>query len=340
MGKPFGQARYFPERGNDMYALDSGSSVIEALPAVFGFTPVDSLIAISVGPGGDLRSALRLDLADALGDVASTAERFAYLVERHGGVSAVVVVVSREGALCPVCAESYGEMVAALKAALAECDAEVSATYVVDRVEAGGRWRGLDGDGGGVLADPTTSPLAAERVASGHVQYKDRAEMGTVTASDHDRAAVLAPLLAAAGPVVSVSQSVRTVLDAVRRVAEGEDLADAELAAIGATLTDLQVRDRLAVALAGSGESPGAGSLWAVLARCLPQPWRAEALGLFALCAYVRGDAVLAAATLESSLREAPEHRLSRLLDLALEAGLSPTEIREGLAGMVLSPTS
>lgn len=324
-----------------MYALDSGSSVIEALPAVFGFTPVDSLIVLSVGPGGDLRSALRLDLADALGDVAATAGRFAYLVERHGGVGAVVVVVSREGALCPVCADRYGELVAALKAALAECDAEVSGTYVVDRVEAGGRWRGLDGDGGGVLADPTVSPLAAERVASGHVQYKDRAEMGMVTASDRDRVAVLAPLLAVAGPVVSVSESVWTVLDAVRRVAVGEDLADVELAAIGATLTDLRVRDRLAVALAeGSGESTVADSLWAVLARCLPQPWRAEALGLFALCAYVRGDAVLAAATLEASLSEKPEHRLSRLLDLALEAGLSPTEIREGLAGMVLSPTS
>lgn len=323
-----------------MFALKSGSDLIEAIPAVLGFTPVDSLIALVVErSGGQLDRALRVDLGDMLQDGA--AEQLARLAAGGGGVGVILVVVSREGALCPECAREYRELVATMAEVLAAQDAQVRGAYVVNRIEAGGRWRDIDGHASGVLNDPAGTALAVDRVAAGNRLYKDRGEIGALIAIDPKRVAALEGLLVEVGPVASVSEAVVTITGAVRRVAGGHGLSNGEIAEIGSALADVRVRDRMAVVAAdGSQESAGAESLWAALARCLPQPWRAEALALLALSAYVRGDGVLAGIALEAALQEAPEHRLAALLHLALEAGLDPGKLRGGLASLVFATTN
>ena len=78
------------------------------------------------------------------------------------------------------------------------------------------------------------------------------------------------------------------------------------------------------------GENAGeAESLWAVLARTLPPPWRVEALVLLAFSAYARGDGPLAGVSLEAALRCEPDHRMAGMLDTALQSGLRPEDIRE-----------
>jgi hypothetical protein len=90
----------------------------------------------------------------------------------------------------------------------------------------------------------------------------------------------------------------------------------------------VQVRDTL-YALA-VGESAGeAESLWALLARTLPPPWRVEALVLLAFSAYARGDGPLAGVSLEAALRCEPDHRMAGMLDTALQSGFRPEQIRE-----------
>jgi len=90
----------------------------------------------------------------------------------------------------------------------------------------------------------------------------------------------------------------------------------------------VQVRDTL-YALA-VGESAGeAESLWALLARTLPPPWRVEALVLLAFSAYARGDGPLAGVSLEAALRCDPDHRMAGMLDTALQSGVRPEHIRE-----------
>ena len=114
---------------------------------------------------------------------------------------------------------------------------------------------------------------------------------------------------------------------AAARVADGQPLPDVEVARLGCALTDPQVRDLL-YALA-VGESAGAvESLWAVLARTLPPPWRVEALVLLAFSAYARGDGPLAGVSLEAALRCEPGHRMAGMLDTALQSGLRPAGIR------------
>ena len=111
-------------------------------------------------------------------------------------------------------------------------------------------------------------------------------------------------------------------------VADGQQLGDVEIAGLACALTDVEVRDTL-YALAVGHSAGDAESLWALLARTLPTPWRAEALVLLAFSAYARGDGPLAGVSLEAALRCDPGHRMAGMLDTALQSGLRPEHIRE-----------
>jgi hypothetical protein len=121
---------------------------------------------------------------------------------------------------------------------------------------------------------------------------------------------------------------VENAVAAAARVAGGQSLPDVELAQLGCALADGQVRDML-YALAVGENAGDVESLWAVLARAVPQPWRVEALVLLAFSAYARGDGPLAGVSLEAALRCDPRHRMAGMLDTALQSGLRPEHIRE-----------
>ena len=93
-------------------------------------------------------------------------------------------------------------------------------------------------------------------------------------------------------------------------------------------LTDPRVRDTLYALAVGRDAAP-AESLWALLARTLPEPWRVEALVLLAFSAYARGDGPLAGVSLEAALRCNPRPRMAGMLDQALQSGMRPEQIRE-----------
>src|SRR6202008_1694069 len=82
-------------------------------------------------------------------------------------------------------------------------------------------------------------------------------------------------------------------------------------------------------ALSGGERAADAETLWALLARVLPEPWRVEPLVLLAFSAYARGDGPLAGVALEAALRCGGEHRMASMLDTALQSGLRPEQIRE-----------
>jgi hypothetical protein len=125
-----------------------------------------------------------------------------------------------------------------------------------------------------------------------------------------------------------VRRDVEDAMAAAARVGDGQQLADAELAGLACALADVQVRDTL-YALAVGHSAGEAESLWALLSRSLPTPWRAEALVLLAFSAYARGDGPLAGVSLEAALRCEPGHRMAGMLDTALQSGLRPEHIRE-----------
>ena len=318
------------------FELKRPGAVIAALPAVLGFVPEKSLVLVSIG-GGELGSVMRIDLSEALAD------RIGHLAEVASAANpdaAIAVIVDADGAGCPMCNEEYREMCGTLGEELSRRDIVLWAAHVVDRVAAGGRWHCVDGCGaGGVVDDPSASPLAVAAVLDGRRLYARRADLQAVIAiDDHSPSAALAGLIREhaasrdaahrADPAACVRRDVEAAMAAAARVGDGQQLSDVELASLACALPDVQVRDTL-YALAVGQSAGEAESLWALLSRNLPEPWRVHALVLLAFSAYARGDGPLAGVSLEAALRCEPDHRMAGMLDTALQSGLRPEHIRE-----------
>src|SRR5277367_4637715 len=318
------------------FELDRPAALIAALPAVLGFVPENSLVLVSLGHG-ELGAVMRVDLG------ADLIDRVEHLVEVAAAAepeAVIAVIVDADGAGCPQCNADYRQLCTVLAEALSQHDIELWAAHVVDRVAVGGRWRCVDGCGeGGVVDDPSASPLAVAAVLDGRRLYARRADLEAVIAvDDRARSASLTSLIAEraakrdkahrVNPTACVRRDVEDAMAATARVGDGQPLAEAELAGLACSLADVEVRDTL-YALAVGHSAGDAEALWALLSRSLPTRWRAEPLVLLAFSAYVRGDGPLAGVSLEAALRCEPDHRMAGMLDTALQSGLRPEHIRE-----------
>ena len=313
------------------FVLNRPGALIAALPAVLGFVPENSLVLVSLD-GGELGSVLRVDLSEEL------VARMGHLVEVAAAAepeAAIAVIVDEKGAHCPSCNEEHRQLCEALTEALSQHDIELWAAHVVDRVAVGGRWHCADGCGAnGPVEDPLASPLAAAAVLDGRRLYPRRADLQAVIAVDPSRCGELADALErqAAGRRADRGRcprrDVEDAIAAAARVGRGEALPDSQVVRVGCALRDVEVRDIL-YALAVGEKAGEVESLWALLARILPPPWRVEALVLLAFSAYARGDGPLAGVSLEAALRCQPDHRMAGMLDTALQSGLRPEHIRE-----------
>ncbi len=311
-------------------------ALIGALPAVLGFVPEKSLVLVSLEEGR-MGAVMRVDLSDALSDGIG---HLAEIAASSGADRVVAVIVDDDGALCPMCNDDHRRWCELLRQALADNGVELYAAHVVDRVAEGGKWHCVDDCGArGAVDDPGSSPLAAAAVLEGRRLYSRRADLQAVVApTDPSRTAALADAIRAQAirresawqkdPDGCGRHDVEAAMAAAARVCAGEELGDDELAALACALTDVAVRDTL-YALAVGVDAGLAETLWAVLARSLPEPWRAEALVLLAFSAYARGDGPLAGISLDAALRSVPEHRMAGMLDTALQSGMRPERIRE-----------
>lgn len=328
------------------FRLGHPGALIAALPAVLGFVPEHSLVLVALEDGGQMGAVMRVDLSDGLAD---NIDHLAEVAAGAGAERIVAVVVDADGALCPMCTDEHRRLRGALDDALAERGVELFASHLVDRVAAGARWTCLDGCGaGGVVDDPDASPLAAAAVLDGRRLYARRSDLQAVIDPDDstDRAALLELIRERAeqrdrqwqaDPNGCARRDVEYALAAIAGVAdgtgvaEGATLAEVDAAALAVSLCDVAVRDIL-YALAVGAHAAAAETLWGMLARSLPDPWRVEPLVLLAFSAYARGDGPLAGVSLGAALKIDPDHRMAGMLDTALQSGMRPEQIRE-LAG-------
>lgn len=314
------------------FHLDRPGAMIAALPAVLGFVPERSLILVTLELG-ELGCVMRVDLSD---DLPTTLEHLAEVAAANGPDAAIAVIVDDDGASCRICMDEHGELAAILADVLAIHGIDLLGSYVVDRLEAQGRWCCLsDYSRTGTLEDPMSTPMAAAAVLDGRRLYARRAELADVVAvTDPRRTAALSATMPLAGhdggqrPDEDARADVEHALAAARGLPAGPTLGDVDLTRLGWALTDPRVRDTL-YALAVGRDAGHAESLWAVLARTLPPPWRTEALVLLAFSAYTRGDGPLAGVSLDAALRIDPGHRMAIMLDQALQSGMRPDQIRE-----------
>jgi len=314
------------------FHLNRPGVLIAALPAVLGFVPERSLVLVTVDRG-EMGCVMRVDLSDELvGSLAHVAD----VAAAARPDSAIAVLIDEQGANCRMCNDEHRELAGLLTTVLADRGIELLAAHVVDRVAAGGRWHCADGCGNaGKVEDPSASPLAAAAVLDGRRLYARRAELQEVIdVIDPARTDALAEVIDRGKPDPTERQDdaaradIEAAIAAAARVADSAELRDDELARLAWALTDIRVRDTL-YALAVGENAGQAESLWAVLSRTLPEPWRVEALVLLAFSAYARGDGPLAGVSLEAALRGDPTHRMAGMLDTALQSGMRPEQIRD-----------
>lgn len=314
--------------------LSDPSELIAAVPHLLGFHPHDSVVVLALH-GRRLGLTLRADLVD--NDQAPLlAEQLLTPIarQRPTGVALVVIRDDRtsEGDL------PHRVLVDAVRSVLTGAGFPVVHAAWTARTARGAPWCCYDDVlCAGVVADPTTSPLAAATVAAGAVTFGSRAEMVELVATE-DTAALRrrATLLKAADaehPMSArlVSRRLARLKQLHRAAAEGNlVLSDNAVAEIASALCDHRVRDACLPWCSGPGAS-AAERLWLALVRATPAPERAEPAALLALTAYIRGDGALAGVALDTALRACPQHSLSGLLRAALEAGLPP-ELLRGVA--------
>jgi hypothetical protein len=315
----------------DFY-LNRPGVLIAALPAVLGFVPEKSLVLVTIDHG-DMGCVMRVDLS---GELLHSLDHLADVAAAAKPDSVIAVVIDEEGFNCRMCNDEHRELADLLMTALAERGIELLAAHIVDRVAAGGRWHCADGCGdAGTVDDPWASPLAVAAVLDGRRLYTRRAELQEVIdVTDPARTEALAGVIqggeprSAQRPDDAARADVEAVVAAAARVADAAQLDDDELALLALALTDIRVRDTL-YALAVGESADQAESLWGVLSRTLPEPWRVEALVLLGFSAYARGDGPLAGVSLDAALRGDPTHRMAGMLDTALQSGLRPERIRD-----------
>lgn len=313
--------------------IDRPGVLIAALPAVLGFVPEKSLVVVTAADG-EMGAVLRADLSG--GERGDSLSHLAEVAAASGAEIAIAVIVDAEGAACPMCVHDYRDLTRQLADELDRNDVELFAAHVVDKVAAGGRWYCADGCGSsGVVEDPAASPLAAAAVLDGRRLYARRSELvAVVKPVDPKRRSALARAIEHTGtidlrrPAEQVRGDIEHAFSCGAKIGEGHPLTDDQLVRLALALTDPRVRDTLYALAVGDGAAT-AESLWADLARRLPEPWRVEALVLLAFSAYARGDGPLAGISLEAALRGSPTHRMAGMLDTALQSGMRPEQIRE-----------
>ena len=312
-----------------MFSLSNGAAVISACPAVLGFVPEASFVMITVGRDGMLGVVLRVDLDGA----ADALDEFTVHAVQADSAAVIVVIVDREGFGSPFGEERHAELVAKLDGALKAHGVAVAGAYSVDRIAKGGHWRATgSSDLAAELDDPATSVVAVAAAVDGRQIRGSRAELVASVAADLDRVAVLMPLVAAQRAEAGRADVVAAVLAAADVLGVGGVPGDGELAAIAAALVEVDVRDGLYVLAVGEMASP-VEMLWELLARALSGQWRAHALTLLGLSAYLRGDGPLAMVAALEALKEDDGQKMAKLLDAALQAGMHPERLREMLAG-------
>ncbi|MFD6895729.1 DUF4192 domain-containing protein [Rhodococcus sp. NPDC060086] len=343
--------------------LSDIGELLAAVPAMLGFHPTRSFLVLTLSPaprspdgdgrGDAIGAVMRHDLLLPRADEAIPApmsaafERFCTVCVREGARSVLVVLVDDRldhphGPAADAATRLLGEFADELAAS----GVEVAGIHATPEIARGRVWFTPNGEVNGTIPDPESSVVAATRVFGGSPIRRSRDELEALLAPappEHRRRVgqyiddvIDARDLAyehaarAGGADRADRMELEALLGRLTTFGDGAELRARECAEVAVLLANPTVRDSV-LALAAGVQARAAERMWVELARALPDPERADAAALVAFSAYVRGDGPFAGVALGVALESNPRHRLSDLLDQALQAGLRPEAIR-GLA--------
>ena len=339
------------------------SELVTVLPYLIGHHPRESLVAVVIDGGHQVRYTFRIDLARLRTAPRAWQALAAYIADQtagpgaggavggvdglDGGYAVVLVVYGETGEVADGLPDwtvvSHGAV------ALAETGTALAdALYV-----ASGRWWAYLCDDPeccpaegtplppAVAAGPRSLATAAKR--AGLTAFPDRdcllASLAPVRGRGGRRIRVLVhraeadfvAAVVAAGDLVRWREAARVGVRQARFRAcqPGRGvrwISDGETAALLVALTDPEVRDYCWLQVE-SDPDDGWLRLWRYLARRAPRHYAADPLFLLAWTAWRRGDGVLARAAVERALDDDPGHVASGMLADALARGLDPRAV-------------
>lgn len=305
--------------------LTSMSDVVEMVPYLLGFAPVESLVLLGVEPdaeGDRIGVATRIDRAD--GRSADCVEQLFAALRRSGADRAIAVF--------------YGAPPEISELSRMHRQARRAGCWLLDALSVTARqWRSLlcsdprccPPEGHALPAAP--SPLQAAATYVGMVARADRAEVeALIEAAPERQRAELRPALQAAqqrfdqriraGEAGRAERSaVRSIFAASRRLGV---LTEPQRCDFAVALRRSAVRD--ACWLAIDDRRIGGEDLWRELARSLPTPYDAAPLFLFGWLKWRAGNGTLASMAAERALAADADYTAAGMLHSAVQHGINP----------------
>lgn len=297
--------------------------LLAVAPVVLGFTPTDSLVLLTFGPGS---FHARVDLPPPDDPAARTAlvEALVAPARHHGVRRAAVLVYTDDRRLARTVSRE-------LDAGLSRVGVEVLDCLRAD----GGRWWPAHGSRRGVPEwgvpyDAESHPFAAAAVLDGRVTLPSREALAATLAPIPAEVAAVADealLLTPPGPEDTRwwSHERRWAADLVLTHLQRRSVpTTAELARLVVGLGSLGLRDAVWAMTPPADraeEARGAADFWTEVVRRCPGRWRAPAAALLAYTAWNSGNGALAWCAVDVAQSDDPTHTLSGLVaDLLLSA--------------------
>ncbi|MFE5702200.1 DUF4192 domain-containing protein [Rhodococcus koreensis] len=310
-----------------MIRLRTATDVLAAIPAMLGFTPVQSIVAILLGQfEADGITGTRIVVAaryDADQDAEGTADQLCGIAAREN-VTAVILAVIASG---PGAAAALDNMTTLRDRLAAEGVDPMLLLHTAELTE-GAMWVNLDTLERGAVPDPTTSAVHAAAVFDGRNVATSRAAI----AARYGLAAEADPRIAARAAAEQGDDFARATITELAAVIRNGEVPSADLAArvgLVASSGPMQRDAFLGLAHYGAAEAHAAMILVATQVRGHA---RVQTLTITAYFAYIAGtgaEAGIAIDAARASAEDAPEAetRLLDLLDIALQRAMHPDTI-------------
>jgi hypothetical protein len=313
--------------------LSSNTDILAATPALVGFAPTDSIVAIVLDNLGDRRTvhvAARYDIAEPL-DVTARLANTLPLHQPNGDMRIVILIAITDTADL----KHAGDHLDAAQHHITARGASILKRLHTPNLDAGQTWTDIDTGDTGTTVDYRTSEAALLMAVAGH----------SVRATRDDITAEFATTDQAPAPDVDTdtAQFITQTARSMSAAFEDPTALTPQLAANVGLLITTSVTHRDALLIASTAHPQLGATVWTHLARQLRGRARVEALALAAACFYCSSDVVRAGVALEAAHATAvdaglPDTTLVVLLDTAVQAAVPPTKLRQVFAELAAKP--
>lgn len=307
-----------------MIRLRTATDVLAAIPAMLGFTPVQSIVVILLGEfEADGITGTRVVLAarhDADQDAEITADQLCGIAAREN-VTAVILAVVAGG---PGAATALDNMTTLRDRLAAEGVAPMMSLHTAELTE-GAMWVNLDTLERGAVPDPTTSAVHAAAVFDGRNVATSRAAI----AARYGLAAEADPRIAARAAAEQGDDFARATITEFAAVVRNGEIPSGDLAARVGLVAASGPKQRdafLGLAHYGAAEAHAAMILVANQVRGDARVQTLTITAYFAYIAVLGPDAGIAIDAARDSADQVPEAEtgLLNLLDIALQNAMRP----------------